>query len=83
MSAAPARFVDPSTNLTYDMDEPRWRAESGAPLMVEPLPRNFADDIDGTSRTLWRYAAALPVDIARPVSLGEGCTRWSSAKWAA
>ncbi|QNQ11448.1 threonine synthase [Sphingomonas alpina] len=74
MSAAPARFVDPSTNKTYDMDEPRWRAESGSPLMVESLPGISRDDIDKASRTLWRYAAALPVEIGQPVSLGEGCT---------
>jgi threonine synthase len=62
------------TGKTFDMAQPRWRAESGSPLMIEPLPGISRDDIDRSSRTLWRYAAALPVEIASPVSLGEGCT---------
>ena len=69
-----AKFIDPTTGRTFDMAEPRWRAESGSPLMIEPLPGISRDDIDRSSRTLWRYAAALPVAIADPVSLGEGCT---------
>ncbi|MBN8842221.1 MAG: pyridoxal-phosphate dependent enzyme [Sphingomonadales bacterium] len=56
------------------MNEPRWRAESGSPLMVEALAGISRDEIDRSCRSLWRYAAALPVTIARPVSLGEGCT---------
>ncbi|MBY8823283.1 threonine synthase [Sphingomonas colocasiae] len=74
MTASKAKFIDPTTGQRYELAQPRWRAESGAPLMTETLPGISRDDIDRSSRTLWRYAAALPVEIARPVSLGEGCT---------
>jgi threonine synthase len=74
MTGYKAKFIDPTTGQTFDMAQPRWRAESGSPLMIEPLPGISRDDIDRSSRSLWRYAAALPVEIASPVSLGEGCT---------
>ncbi len=58
----------------YPLDEPRWRGDDGSPLLVEPLPGITRDDVDSTVRSQWRYAAALPGAIERPVSLGEGCT---------
>ncbi|WP_338426659.1 threonine synthase [Sphingopyxis kveilinensis] len=74
MTLNKAQFIDPTNGQTFDMAEPRWRAESGSPLMIEPLPGISRDDIDPASRSLWRYVAALPVAIPDPVSLGEGCT---------
>ncbi|WP_196443703.1 pyridoxal-phosphate dependent enzyme [Planomonospora sp. ID67723] len=32
-------------------------------------------------RSLWRYRACLPVEIARPISLGEGCTPLVERSW--
>ena len=58
----------------YPLDEPRWRGDDGSPLMVEPLPGITRADVDTAVRSQWRYAAALPQPIARPVTLGEGCT---------
>ncbi|GAA3338404.1 pyridoxal-phosphate dependent enzyme [Amorphoplanes nipponensis] len=58
----------------YPLDEPRWRGDDGSPLLVEPLPGITRDDVDGAVRSQWRYAAALPYPLDRPVTLGEGCT---------
>ncbi|AWB88858.1 pyridoxal-phosphate dependent enzyme [Salinibacterium hongtaonis] len=57
----------------YPIDEPRWRGDDGSPLLVGPLDGIGPDGIDYSIRSQWRYAAALPLDLA-PVSLGEGCT---------
>ena len=37
--------------------------------------------IDTGKRSLWRYAAALPVDVADPITMGEGCTPLVSRDW--
>jgi threonine synthase len=58
----------------YPLDEPRWRGADGSPLMVEPLGGITRADVDTATRSQWRYAAALPAPIDRPVTLGEGCT---------
>lgn len=70
MSAA---LVDRS-GITYPLGEPRWRGDDGTPLMVTPLPGITRDDVDTRVRSQWRYAAALPLAVDRPVTLGEGCT---------
>ena len=62
------------TGRRYPLDEPRWRGDDGSPLLVEPLPGITRADVDRTVRSQWRYAAALPRPIGRPVSLGEGLT---------
>jgi threonine synthase len=69
----------------YRIDEPRWRSEDGLPLMITPLPGLGRDDIVRDRRSIWRYAAALPIDVADPVTMGEGCTplverRWNGAR---
>src|SRR3954447_9171444 len=58
----------------YPLDEPRWRGDDGSPLLVEDLSGITRDDVDQRVRSQWRYAAALPQPVPRPVSLGEGCT---------
>ncbi len=37
--------------------------------------------IDTGNRSLWRYAAALPVDVPDPITMGEGCTPLVSRRW--
>lgn len=76
-----ATYVDPVTSRTYPLDVPRWRSDDGGPLMITPLPGIARGDIDTGTRSLWRYRAALPLDIA-PVSLGEGCTPLIERDWA-
>ena len=66
---------------TYPLDEPRWRARSGGPLMITPLLGIQRSEIRTAVRSLWRYAAALPVAVRDPVSLGEGCTPLVPLRW--
>lgn len=41
--------------------------------MVSPLAGITRDDVDRSERSQWRYRAALPLEVERRVSLGEGC----------
>ena len=74
-------YIDPLTQKTYPIETPRWRSEAGHPLMITPLPGIARDGIDTGARSLWRYAGALPVAVADPVSLGEGCTPLVRRPW--
>lgn len=58
----------------YDLLEPRWKGDDGTPLMVSPLVGITRDDVDRSERSQWRYRAALPLEVERRISLGEGCT---------
>jgi threonine synthase len=49
--------------------------------MITLLPGIGRGDIDQDTRSLWRYAAALPVAVSDPVSLGEGCTPLVRRSW--
>lgn len=69
-----ARFVDPGTGVTYDLDCGLWRSPTGLPFMLTPLAGLNRDQVVATDRSMWRYRAALPIDLEPPVSLGEGCT---------
>lgn len=71
--ASPAYLFDRS-GRRYPIGEPRWRGDDGSPLMVSDLPGIVAADVDSSERSQWRYRAALPTSISKPVSLGEGCT---------
>lgn len=71
---SPATFIDPITNKSYSLDEPRWRAPNGSPLLITDLPGMKRSEIDHTKRSIWRYAKSLPVNLENPMSLGEGCT---------
>ncbi|MDQ1575206.1 MAG: threonine synthase [Microbacteriaceae bacterium] len=62
------------SGVRYSIDEARWRGDDGTPLMVSPLGGITRDDVDRSERSQWRYRAALPVQLHRQVSLGEGCT---------
>jgi threonine synthase len=42
--------------------------------MLTPLNGIRRDAIDQNNRSIWRYRASLPLEIEKPVSLGEGCT---------
>ena len=42
--------------------------------MLTPLPGIARDRIERATRSLWRYRAALPLPVAQPISMGEGCT---------
>ncbi|MGT2478517.1 threonine synthase [Methylobacterium oryzae CBMB20] len=76
-----AAYLDPATGATYPIETPRWRSETGGPLMITDLPGIGRAEIDAGERSLWRYAAALPVTVADPVTLGEGCTPLVRRPW--
>ena len=77
----PPAYVDPASGETYPIAEPRWRSDAGGPLMITALPGIGRDMIDTRVRSLWRYGAALPVEVADPVTMGEGLTPLVSREW--
>src|SRR6201987_1555625 len=74
-------YIDPRNGRTYPLDVPRWCSDAGTPLLITPGSGISRDDIESSSRSLWRYRAALPVDIANPITLGEGCTPLVQQAW--
>jgi threonine synthase len=80
-SMGPPAYVDPVSGWKYPISEPRWRSDTRGPLMITALPGIGRNMIDTGKRSLWRYAAALPVDVSDPITMGEGCTPLVSHKW--
>lgn len=74
-------YLDPRSGRTYPLDERRWQGDDGAPLTVAPRPGIGPEDIETSTRSLWRYRAAIPGAISRPVTLGEGCTPLVEKRW--
>ncbi|MDA0342479.1 MAG: pyridoxal-phosphate dependent enzyme, partial [Proteobacteria bacterium] len=70
----PACLIDEIGGQTYPLAGARWCSDAGAALRVTDLPGITREQIDHSERSLWRYRAALPIEIVKPVSLGEGCT---------
>lgn len=77
---APA-YLDPRTNATLPLTQPRWRSETGGPMMVSAQPGIGRGDIDRSVRSLWRYAKALPLSVPDPITMGEGCTPLIERRW--
>lgn len=42
--------------------------------MVSELPGITRKDIVASNRSIWRYQKALPMEVAEPISIGEGCS---------
>lgn len=76
-----ASYIDPRNGTLYPLDVPRWCSHEQTPLLITPQPGIGRDDIERGTRTLWRYRAALPVEITDPISMGEGCTPLVQRKW--
>jgi threonine synthase len=74
-------YVDPQSGDRYPLDVPRWCADGQKPLLISPQPGIGRDEIDRRERSLWRYRASLPLEIAKPISLGEGCTPLVQKEW--
>ncbi|EHK63705.1 pyridoxal-phosphate dependent enzyme [Achromobacter arsenitoxydans] len=74
-------YIDPLTGDRYPLDDARWCSDAQTPLMISPLRGISRYDLDTRTRSVWRYAAALPRDIARPVSMGEGGTPMVERVW--
>ncbi len=76
-----ASYIDPRNGRTYPLNVPRWCSDERTPLLVTPGVGISRQDIDSRTRSLWRYRAALPVEIEKPISLGEGCTPLVQQAW--
>ena len=70
----PPSYLDPESGEAFPLSEPRWCSPGGRPLMISALPGIGRDEIETGRRSLWRYAASLPLPVAAPISLGEGFT---------
>ncbi len=77
----PPAYVDPASGETYPISEPRWRSDAGGPPMITALAGIRRDMIDRRARSLWRYAAAFPIDVSDPITMGEGLTPLVSRNW--
>ena len=67
-------YLDPRAGRTYPIDTPRWCGDDRTPLLLTDLPGITPADIDTSTRSLWRYRAALPLACPAPITMGEGCT---------
>jgi threonine synthase len=76
-----ASYIDPRNGKLYPLDLPRWCSDDRTPLLITAGRGISRSDIDAHTRSLWRYRAALPVEIAKPITLGEGCTPLVQRAW--
>ncbi|MBV9252429.1 MAG: pyridoxal-phosphate dependent enzyme [Acetobacteraceae bacterium] len=67
-------YLDPRSGVTFPLDQPRWCGPGHAPLLLTSLSGISPDQIDTSTRSLWRYRAAFPLQTDEPISMGEGCT---------
>lgn len=75
-------YLDPRSGRTWPLDTPRWcgdpsaplRGDGQAPLLLTPRDGLSRADIATGTRSIWRYAAALPWQPRAPITMGEGCT---------
>ncbi|MBS0450591.1 MAG: threonine synthase [Proteobacteria bacterium] len=74
-------YIEPVSGQTYALNSPRWCSDDRKPLLITPQRGISRDDIDRTLRSQWRYRASLPVEVARPISMGEGCTPLVQKEW--
>ena len=75
------QYIEPDTGRTYAIDEPRWRGEGGRHLNLTPGPGLTRSQIRRDRYSVWRYAAAIEVDEAEAVTLGEGWTPMVPGEW--
>ena len=76
------QYIEPVSGTTYSIDKPRWCADDGAHLNLTPGPGLKRGQIRTDRYSVWRYAAAIGVDDARAVTLGEGWTPLIAGEWA-
>ncbi|OAV60256.1 threonine synthase [Enteractinococcus helveticum] len=76
-----AVYRDPVDGSSYDLDQPRWRSDAGRPLWIEPGSGLTPADLNHSADSIWRYQAALPLAISKPISIGEGKTPLVAHEW--
>lgn len=75
------QFIEPVSGATYPTSEPRWCADDGGYLNLTRGPGLKRADIVRERYGVWRYAAAIGVDYAHAVSMGEGWTPLTRGEW--
>ena len=75
------QYIDATTGKTYPIDQPRWCGDGGGYLNLTAGRGLTRGDIRKDRYSVWRYAAAIEVDEANAVSLGEGWTPLHSGEW--
>jgi threonine synthase len=67
-------YLAPRSGQTWPLDVPRWCGDAREALMLTERRGIGRAEIATGTRSIWRYAAALPFLPAAPISMGEGCT---------
>jgi threonine synthase len=75
------QFIEPISATTYSIDKARWCADDGRYLNLTPGAGLRRHQIAHGCYSVWRYAAAIGVDQAYAVSLGEGWTPLITREW--
>ncbi|GAA4481185.1 threonine synthase [Enteractinococcus fodinae] len=50
-------------------------------MWIDPGPGIQHSEVETSTRSLWRYRAALPIELPNPISLGEGLTSLVEMPW--
>jgi threonine synthase len=74
-------YIEPRSGERYPLDRPRWCADGLKPLLISRQRGITRDEIERGTRSLWRYQASLPVEVSKPISMGEGCTPLVQREW--
>ncbi len=72
--ASRVAYVCSESGATFDARTPLWRSPAGAPLDLSPGPGLSPREIDTAERSLWRYGAAIRIEPAHRLTMGEGFT---------
>ncbi len=78
---ATARYVSPTSGEEFSSEKALWSANDGSHLNLTLGHGLKADQIAMKESSLWRYAAAIRVDAANKISLGEGWTPLIDSNW--
>jgi threonine synthase len=74
-------YIDSRSGAGYPANVARWCGDGGDYLNLAPGPGLKRTEIDGATRTVWRYARAIAVKAHDAVSLGEGGTPLLERAW--
>ena len=78
---AAARYVSPASGEEFSSEKALWSTNDGLHLNLTLGHGLKADQIATKENSLWRYAAAIRVDAANAISLGEGWTPLIDSNW--
>lgn len=81
-SLATTQYVSARDGESFSSERAVWCAKDGAHLNLSLGSGLKPDQIAQGVRSLWRYAVAIRVDGANPISLGEGWTPLIGSEWA-